>query len=154
MQLDEKSLETIAIAISIAAGCEPCTRYHLKAAAELGSSGLEMMQMVALAGAIRNDRTPVAMAIDEIRSMAPSDGALDRHAVLAGIGIAVCVNGVRPLRENVEVARSAGVTDEEIMEVIGLAARIKEKAASHLDRIIGRLDADPGVGRAVASLCT
>ena len=36
MLLDEKTLETIAIAISIAAGCEPCTRYHVKAARELG----------------------------------------------------------------------------------------------------------------------
>lgn len=157
MRLDEKTMESVAIAISIAAGCEPCTKYHVKAAAKSGATHLEMMHMAALAGESRNDRTPIGLAIEEVRSLKSKDGgdeSLGRNAALAGIGIAVCMNTVSLLQKSVEVAQNEGAVDEEIMEVIGLATRIKNKAASHLEKVIDRLDADPGIGRAAALLCT
>ena len=40
------------------------------------------------------------------------------------------------------------------MEIVGLANRIKAKAASHLLRVTDKLDADPGIAQAVAQLCT
>lgn len=156
MRLDNPTIETVAIAISIAAGCEPCTQFHVKEARKLGATDPALMHMVALAGSGWGTKTASLIAVNEIVSSAgvADAGSLIRQAALAQIGMSVCQNGVRLLRDSIKEAQKHGISDEEIMEVIGLAVRIKEKAASHLDRVIERLDADPRIGREAASLCT
>jgi len=156
MTLDEKTIETVAIAISIAAGCEPCTKFHAKAARKLGATDLEMMHIVALAGSNWSESNAFTAAINEIVTM-PSRGddaySLTHNAVLARVGVSVCRNCVRLLQVSMEVAQEQGVADEELMTVIALAARIKQKAAAHLDRVIDRLDVDDSIGYEAASLC-
>ena len=44
--LSEKDLEIIAVGASVAAGCLPCTRFHLRAAAHTGADQAEITQAV------------------------------------------------------------------------------------------------------------
>jgi len=150
MTPNDKDIETVAVAISIAAGCEPCTRFHLREARNLGATTSQLLQMALVADPGQRDLQFLALGdiAQDIEGDAP------RLWVLAGIGTSVCHNNVRSLGDDVRSARQLGVTDEEIMTVVGLAFRIKEKAASHLERIIDGLDADPGLARRAASRCS
>ena len=47
--LTDKTRELIAIAASVACGCEPCLKYHYKAAKEAGCTVEEMTEAVGVA---------------------------------------------------------------------------------------------------------
>jgi hypothetical protein len=86
----------------------------------------------------------------------PAAGELQltgRQDLLCRLGAAVGRNNVSLLKTCIQQSRMAGIDDDDAMAVVGLAERIKEKAASHLDRIIATLDADDSVARDAAGLC-
>jgi len=47
--MDEKTMELVGIAASIAGHCQPCFRYHYKKAKELGISGKDIEKAIDLA---------------------------------------------------------------------------------------------------------
>jgi AhpD family alkylhydroperoxidase len=50
--MDERTFELVGIAASVAGHCQPCLRYHVKAAKKLGVETKEIRAAVALAKAI------------------------------------------------------------------------------------------------------
>ena len=52
MSMDEKTIELVGIAASIAGHCQPCLRYHMSAAKKLGIEKKDGRAAVALAKAI------------------------------------------------------------------------------------------------------
>ena len=158
MHLSPKELELAAISISIAAGCIPCTHFHIAEAEKLGA------ESDAIAHAIQTGANVADVALMRVWQI--FDDQIDhgfreneqlfevRQSLLGAIGAAVARNNVEQLRSFVKGAQSKAVSDSEIMEIIGLASRIKEKATSHLERIIDKLDADATIARKAANLCT
>jgi AhpD family alkylhydroperoxidase len=47
--MDAKTKEMAALSASVAARCQPCFRYHLKKARELGINEAEIMEVISLA---------------------------------------------------------------------------------------------------------
>jgi AhpD family alkylhydroperoxidase len=57
MPIAKKEKELTAVGISIAAGCKPCTDYHVKAVREAGASDDEIRRAIEDAVAVRNAAT-------------------------------------------------------------------------------------------------
>ena len=158
MLLESTELELAAIGISIAAGCVPCTKYHITEAGRSGASRLEILEALRNGVGIANtalsdmhrqfDPQAVSSFEDDINT------GLSRCAILTGIGSSVASNSVQQLNIMIGLARSNQIQDKEIMEIVGLANRIKEKAASHLVRVTDQLDADPEIAQEAAQLCS
>jgi len=55
--LDKKEKQTVYLSASIASGCQPCTKFHLRKSSEAGLSDVEINKTIAFALSIRNDAT-------------------------------------------------------------------------------------------------
>ncbi len=64
-------------------------------------------------------------------------GATRRLEELVSIGAAFGVNCVSNLEEHLATAEAVGISHEDIVKVIRLAAYIKKRAAAHVERLAG-----------------
>ena len=142
MAITSKEKELTAVAISVAGGCKPCTNYHVKAAREANASEEEIRLAMTDALAIRRAATEVMQqhALSRLgeakhHSSPHKIGNTNRVRELVFIGAAFGVNCVTSLKEHLEAARTVGISDEEAIEVAKLAVFVKEKAASHVERL-------------------
>ncbi|MDH3413205.1 MAG: carboxymuconolactone decarboxylase family protein [Gammaproteobacteria bacterium] len=143
MPVTKLEKELAAIGISVAAGCKPCTNYHLKAARKAGASGQEITQAVSQAFVVRKSATAIMEefalarlnAIQSPVNTRNSASETDRIRELVSVGAAFAVNCVSSLEHHLARARSVGVTEEEIAEIVELAAFIKQRASSHVERL-------------------
>jgi AhpD family alkylhydroperoxidase len=147
MAITKKEKELAAIGISIAAGCKPCTDYHMKAVRQAGASDGEIRQAVQDAVALRNAATTIIEKyslshLGEINTEHAVVPPRDRVAELVGLGTAFAVNCVSSLQGYIQFAEVAGVTKEEIFEITEFARFIKGKGASHVDHQIQALRPD------------
>jgi len=145
MATTKKENELAAVGISIAAGCKPCTDYHMKAVRQAGASDGEIRQAVQDAVSLRNAATGVMEKYglshlgeaDTEQAFVPPR---DRVAELVELGAAFAVNCVSSLENCIKSAKATGGTDEDILEISKLATFIKGRAASHVDRQITALE--------------
>ncbi|MDH3692802.1 MAG: carboxymuconolactone decarboxylase family protein [Gammaproteobacteria bacterium] len=139
-----KEKELVAVGISVAAGCKPCTNYHVKAARENGASDEEIKQVVATALSVRTSATQVMTdhALARVGGKVQEDkphGAIAgaRIKELVSVGAAFAANCVTGLKQHLAAAQNAGISQEEIDQVVKLAVVIKDRAASHVERLAG-----------------
>jgi AhpD family alkylhydroperoxidase len=142
--ISAKERELAAVGISVAAGCKPCTDYHLKAVREAGASNGEVERAVADALRIRGN----ALAVMERHAWTRLDknsrgdavdrgGETTRIEELVAIGAAFAVNCTSSLAQHLAAAKVVGITDDEVKAVARLAAFIKMVAASHVEKLAG-----------------
>jgi AhpD family alkylhydroperoxidase len=138
-----KEKELSAVGISVAAGCKPCTNYHVKAARKADATDEEIAQSVDVAVSVR------AIATDIMRNHALSrlegtesivkpdfsEGERSRVRELVSVGAAFGVSCVSSFENHVAAAATIGISQEEIAEIVRLAMMIKERAASHVARL-------------------
>ena len=147
MAITSKEKELAAVGISVATGCKPCTEFHVKKVREAGASDTEIKQAMTDAFAVRRGATEIM----EAYGLAPlgegkpafdsgSVGRTDRVKELVCIGAAFGVNCVSSLKTHLEAADSVGISHEEIATIVKLAAFIKGKAASHVERLAESLE--------------
>ncbi len=139
MPITKKEKELTAVGISIAAGCKPCTDYHIKAVRETGASDDEIRRAIEDAMVVRNAATFIMRDyghshLGDAEHDEVATKPRDRVAKLVEIGAAFAVNCVSSLEKYSGHAEATGVTREEILEIIKLAKFIKERGASHVDR--------------------
>jgi AhpD family alkylhydroperoxidase len=139
MPITKKEKELAAVGISIAAGCKPCTDYHMKTVRETDASDDEIRRAIDDAVALRNAATSIMRHyghshLGDAEHEEAAAKPRDRLAELVGIGAAYAVNCVSSLEDYSRHAESGGVTREEILEIVKLATFIKERGASHVDR--------------------
>ena len=156
MAITKKEKELAAVGISIAAGCKPCTDYHMKAVRQAGASDGEIRQAVQDAVALRNAATAVMEKyglshVGETGTEQLVVAPRDRMAELVGLGVALAVNCVSTLEAYIKSAEATGVSKEEILEIAKLATFIKGKGASHVDRRIAALE--QGIAANTATGC-
>lgn len=155
MPITNLEKELAAVGISIAAGCKPCTDFHMKAVRKAGAAEPAVRAAVEQAAAVRAAANGVMHAyglahLGDDATAPAAPGAADRQAVLTGLGAAFAVNCTSTLEQHIAAAGDAGVATEEIVEVARLARFVKGKAASHVDRRIEVLEKEGEVEPAAA----
>jgi AhpD family alkylhydroperoxidase len=144
MAITPKEKELVAIGISVAAGCKPCTDHHVTVAKKARATGMEMRQAVVDSLLIRHRAADImeAHALDRLNDegepvIFDSRGKPNRMEVLVSVGAAFAVNCTSSLEHSLATAKAAGVSQDDIMQIVKLAAFIKRKAASHVERLVG-----------------
>jgi AhpD family alkylhydroperoxidase len=149
--IGEKEKEIVAIGISVAAGCKPCTEFHVKAARSKGASIEDIKSAIELALSVRRRATKVIEGFtcsylkesDEVVAALIESTEINRINVMLVIGAAFGVNCVSTLQAHLELAKGAGVSPDDITIIARLANYIKGKAALHVERLCGVSD-EPG----------
>ncbi len=144
MSITETEKELIAVGVSVAAGCRPCTVYHVKAARTAGASDDEIEHAVADALAVREDATRImdGYALGQLGGLTvdneptPID-ASQRAEILVSIGAALGVNCTASLKQYLAAAAELRLPQEDVKEIAKLAAVLRQKAASHVERLAG-----------------
>jgi AhpD family alkylhydroperoxidase len=148
MTLTPREKELVAVGISVAAGCRPCTSYHLKEVRKTEATADEIRQAVTDAVCVRNSASEI------MRRHALEPGRNDgdvadcgcsseptRAGALVSIGAALAVNCTANLEQHLKLSERVGVADDEVQAVAELARFIKKMAASHVERLVGPSEA-------------
>ena len=138
MSLGKREKELVAVGISVAAGCKPCTDYHLKAVRETGATYDEIRDAIQLGAAVRKRAADVMEDYalkrntkDDARGM-PSA----RLDLLISIGAAYAVNSTDELERYRTAARKANVAEIDVKSVVKLAQFIRGKAILHVEDLV------------------
>jgi len=147
MAITAKEKELVAVGISVATGCKPCTDYHFKAVRKARASDGEIKQAVADALSVRNNATEIMgayalahLGVKRQGSECDSTGETNRIKKLVSLGAAFGVNCVSSLETHLAAAKSMNIPSEDIATILKLAEFIKGKAASHVTRLAGTLE--------------
>ncbi len=149
MSLSIKEKEMVAVGVSVAAGCMPCTDYHVKAARECGLTDDEIRQAITDAMCVRGSSLKVMKAHglqhlgDEAGDTGCGCDSTNKMKELVSVGAAHAVNCTTNLKQHLSAAKTQGITDSELKEVVKLATFIKMKAASHVDKLAAFADGEP-----------
>lgn len=143
MVITAREKEISAVGISVAAGCKPCTNFHVKAARKAGASDDEISESVNIALSVRKLATDIMgihafSRLGETKSVANPEipeHSFSRERVLVGVGAAFGVNCVSTLENHLAEAATAKISQDEIEEIVRLAMMIKKRAASHVERL-------------------
>ena len=143
MPLTLKEKELVAVGTSIAAGCKPCTSYHMKKVKEAEATEGEIRQAIKIAAEIRRHAAEIMMAHglrqlgvpDDGEYVAPAEEA-SRIEELIAIGAAFAVNCTTSLKLYLKNISKAGISQDEVEEVAELAQFIRGKAAFHADKLV------------------
>ena len=138
----QKEKEIVALGVSVAAGCRPCTSYHLSAARKAGATDTETADAVKLARRVR-DRAAEIMEgyglaredVHQAASVLPRNAS--RTEVLVALGAAFVVHCTVQLGAYFERVKAADLDEELLQELIALAAFIEGKARTHAERKLG-----------------
>jgi AhpD family alkylhydroperoxidase len=147
-RLSQKEKELVAVGASVAAGCIPCTEYHLKEVRAAGATVEEITQAMDAALCVKGSTRGImeqvaytALGVPKEEQPSCCAGPTDRMKELVSIAAAVAVNCPANLHKHVEAGRSVGVRDEEIQLVVGLAKMIRGKAMEKIDAAAKALSA-------------
>lgn len=149
MSLTMLEKELVAVATSVAAGCRPCTTYHLKEVRRAGATDADIEKAVAGAVCVRSSATE-GMRRHALGQEPAQDGCgcgtTDALAELAAIGASLAVNCTANLDKHLAAAKAVGVPQEHIDEVAALAAMIRGKAIHHVEKVLGAPGGHPAAG--------
>lgn len=143
--LTETQQELIAVGVSIAAGCKPCTAYHLMAARAAGASDSEIRQAVSHALDVRDSATKMmARLADKLLGSAPEPAANTPAEesltdVLVSAGAALAVNCGANLEEHLKAARQMGATDYQVQTTLTIARAVKNMAGQKVEAVAAKV---------------
>jgi len=142
MTLRLKERELVAVGASLAAGCRPCTDYHVKAAREAKLDDVDLRRAMNVALAVRRDALEVMQAYG-LQHLGDAPGASDgvgaqsvRTDALVAVAAAIAVNCTTNLERHLAAARNLGVNDDEIADIAKLATFIRGKATAHVEKLL------------------
>jgi len=132
--LSEKEMEIIAVGASVASGCLPCTKFHLRVAASSGANTDEIQGAVREAIRVRLAATEIMAkagglppdAIPHAAPLADGDGSLIRH--LVAISAASTIRCATSLETHIGAARALGASNRQLAAALEIARRIKAVA--------------------------
>ncbi|MBP2316510.1 carboxymuconolactone decarboxylase family protein [Azospirillum soli] len=140
MSLTMLDKELVAVAVSVAAGCRPCTTYHLMEARREGATDAEIEKAVAGAVCMRSSASE-GMRRHALDQSPAKDGCgcatTDARAELIAVGASLAVNCTSNLDKHLAAARALGVPQDHLDEVAALVALIRSKAINHAEARLG-----------------
>lgn len=140
--LTQKEQELVAVGASIAAGCRPCTAYHVRAARAAGAEEGEIRQAVNDALDVRRSATEVMarLAAKHLGDAPGPEAAGCPEKSLMGelvsIGAALAINCVVGLETHLAVAWQRGATVHQIRAVLETARAVKNMAGKKVEEAI------------------
>ena len=144
MTLRLKERELVAIGASVAAGCGPCTDFHVAAARRATATDEDIRQAIADALCVRRGAAEVMEARGLSRlgdtGLAKDSGCsgkTTRIKELVSIGAAFAVNCSLNLEKHRATAATVKITADEVRSVVELAGLIKGQAVSHVEKLAG-----------------
>ncbi len=139
--LSDKDRELIGIGASIAAGCQPCANFHLRAAGIAGASGAEISRAVNDALRICRDAKEVMEGITASYSSSPCFDAPSREnsllTELVSVSAACALNSVPDLEAHITAARKLGATEGQVLTAIKIAEAVKRTAQRKVQEATG-----------------
>jgi AhpD family alkylhydroperoxidase len=139
-RLSQKEKELVAVGASVAAGCIPCTQYHMKEVRAAGATMEEITHAVDAALCVKGSTREImekvaydALGFSKEEQSSCCAGPTDRMKELVSIAAAVAVNCPANFHKHVAAGRTVGVRNEEIQLAVGLAKMIRGKAAEKVD---------------------
>jgi len=146
MPLTLEEIELVAVGASIAAGCKPCTDYHMKKVKETAATDGDIRQAIDIAARIRHEAADIMRAHGLRQLGVPGDAENpaspaspaepSRIEELVAIGAAFAENCTATLKHHLETSGKAGISQLEVEAVAKLARFIKGKAASHVEKLV------------------
>jgi AhpD family alkylhydroperoxidase len=139
----EKDQEIIAVGASVAAGCLPCTKFHLKGASGVGAGDEEILQAVRDAARVRSAAAAImAMAggLSPAEADRPIRGGDEGRSLireLVSISAAYAVNCTTSLRTHMTAARALGATDRQLFTAVRIACDIRDVAVQKAKAAVG-----------------
>ena len=142
--LTQKEKELIAVGVSIAAGCQPCTAHHFKAVRAAGAKEEEIRQAVDDALCVRNSATKIMTALAEeqlgnepvVEEEPCGCDAKPLIGELVSIGAALAVNCKSSLETHLKAARAVGASERQIQTTLGLARSIRKVAGQKAEVVV------------------
>jgi AhpD family alkylhydroperoxidase len=139
-RLSHKDKELVAVGVAVAAGCIPCTQYHMNAVTTAGATKEEITRAVDAALCVKGSTMGImrkvaydALGVPTEEHAACGTGPTDRLTELVSIGAAVAVNCPTNFHKHVEAGRQVGVQEDEIQLVVGIAKMMRGKAMEKMD---------------------
>ncbi len=144
MAITPKEKELVAVGISVASGCKPCTDFHINAAHKARASDEEIKQAVTDALGVRK-RAMEIMGGYALAQLGEPEAGIDasrtaetsRIKELIAVGAAFGVNCVSTLEAHLAAAETIGISQEDIAKIVKIAFLIKDRAAFHVQGLVG-----------------
>lgn len=139
-KLNKEERQIVYLSASIASGCKPCTKYHLKKTSEVGLSDIYIKKLIATAILIRNKATrSMELFATNQKSGKNIDvelqGIKNRNDILVGIAAAYSVNFPSGLKKYMNWGRNNGITNWELNEIITISRSVIDMARAHMNMI-------------------
>lgn len=132
--LGDKDQEIIAVGASVASGCLPCIKFHLRAAAGAGASEGDIRQAAGDAARVRMAATGIMARAGGLTqaewspAIPEPDGAPTMLRELVAIAAAYAVNCCTSVRGHMDAARALGATDGQMFAALKIACAIRDVA--------------------------
>jgi AhpD family alkylhydroperoxidase len=143
--LTEKEQELVAVGASTAAGCRPCTAYHVRAARAAGADKEEIRQAVNGALNVRHSASDIMARLaakylgDAPAEEAPHGSEQSLMGELVSVGAALAVNCAVSLETHLTAAYQLGATVRQIQTALDIARAVKNMAAKKADETITKI---------------
>jgi AhpD family alkylhydroperoxidase len=143
MAITPQERELIIIGTAIAAGCKGCLRENALAAQQLHVTAKDVDDTISTAIRIRQAATNgiekfVSSGFTESAASKPHPRNSDNQRIqaLVSVGAAFAINCVTSLKEQIDNAKTIGISEDDINAVVSLSAFMKANAASHVERLM------------------
>ncbi len=143
---NQKGKTLIALGASVAAGCQPCTEFQVKAARAAGACDRGIQLAVETALAVRQAATRSMDRWSERCQGARPELDADFRAQLrvlselVSVASAICVQSVPDLILHLSEARQAGASADQIRLAVGIAKSVRNAAMEQIEAILSGED--------------
>jgi AhpD family alkylhydroperoxidase len=140
--LTAREREIVNLGASIAAGCQPCTKYHVKKCREAGISDALILevtkntkQICIQAIEIMTDKVFKTINTGINKEMLTNLGMDGKTEILIGLAASYSMNNTSLFEIYLNHATTHGVNGQQISELIEVTRFIHDKAKAHLDML-------------------
>jgi len=140
--LTVKERELVSFGASVAAGCKPCTRFHVKKVRTAGAAENEIELAITDAMGVRDSarditETQAMRLVGSDRSHEDDDAipSTRRMTELVSIAAAFAVNCTSSLERHIAAAKDVGIHSDDIKSTLDAALVVKGQAATYVDRV-------------------
>ncbi len=136
----------IALGASVAAGCQPCTEFQIKAARDAGACDRAIQLAVETAVGVRHAATrSIDRWSERCQGLRPEVEASFRSelrvlAELVSVAAAISVHSVPDLILHLSEARQAGATSDQIRAAVGIARSVRTAAMEQIELVLAQED--------------
>ena len=141
--LSDKDQEIIAVGASIASGCLPCTKFHLRAASRSGATEREALDAVHDATLVRQAATEImarAGGVSPVEARGPFQDSTEARTLireLVSISAAYAIACTTSLDAHLAAARARGATNRQVFAAVRIACAIRDVAGSKAKAAVG-----------------